>query len=132
MLSLFFSESQNVQESQAVFRKFATALFVVVLASLAFSQTQQQSVIKEICSVSNLPGGWVIVGKTTSDACRSNSDLPEKENAYLIKRPGPREIICEKTPYPGNYAVVAKARSAACPNKSDENYNNAWVIEVIR
>jgi hypothetical protein len=108
------------------------ALFVLILfASISGARTQQNKIL-EICAVSNLPGGWVIVGKTTSDACRTNADLPEKDNAYLIKRPGQREIICEKTPYPGNYAVIAKARSAACPNKSDENYNNAWVIEIIR
>lgn len=112
--------------------KKIAALFVLILfVPISGAQTQQNKII-EICSDSNLPGGWVIVGKTTSDACRTNADLPEKDNAYLIKRPGQREVICEKTPYPGNYAVIAKARSAACPNKSDENYNNAWVIEIIR
>lgn len=119
-----------------MYKKLAILLFVIILAPFSDAQTQnqqnQQPKVIEICAVSNLPGGWVIVGKTTSDACRTNQDLPEKDNALLIKRPGQREVICEKTPYPGGYAVVAKTRSAACPNAGDESYNNAWVIEVIK
>jgi hypothetical protein len=124
-----------------IFKKFATVFFVVFLSlngteirSAGQSQTQQgsQNQVIEICAVSNVPGGYVIVGKTTSDNCRANADLPEKDNALLIKKPGPREIICERTPYPGNYAVVAKTRSAACPRNSEETYNNAWVIERMK
>jgi hypothetical protein len=116
-------------------RKIASPFLLILFVSLSVAQTQnqnQQNRIYEICAVSNLPGGYVIVGKTTSDACRANADLAEKDNAILIKKAGPREIICEKTPYPGGYAVVARTRSQACPNKSDENYNNAWIIEIIR
>lgn len=118
-----------------MFRKVAIPFIFVLFVSLSFAQTQnqnQQIRIYEICAVSNLPGGFVVVGKTTSDACRANADLAEKDNALLIKRAGPREVICEKTPYPGGYAVVGRTRSQACPNKSDENYNNAWVIEIIK
>lgn len=116
-----------------MYRKIAIPFVLALFVSLTFAQTQNQQVkVFEICSVSNLPGGYVIVGKTSSDACRTNADLAEKDNAILIKRPAPREIICEKTPYPGNYAVIAKTRAAACPNANDENYNNAWVIEVMK
>jgi len=116
-----------------MFRKFAAVLLLVAVALLSGAQSQTgQTQIIEICSISGVPGGYVIVGKTSSDACRSNADLPEKDNALLIKKPGIREVICERSPYPGNYAVVAKTRSPACPNKSDENYNNAWVIERMK
>lgn len=116
-----------------MFGKFATIFFFVLIITLNGAQSQSgQTQVIEICAVSSVPGGYVIVGKTTSDACRSNADLPEKENAILIKKPGAREVICERSPYPGNYAIVAKTRSPACPNKSDENYNNAWVIERMK
>ncbi|GEM_PF-1556721 len=88
--------------------------------------------VQQICMVSSIPGGWVVVGRTTTEQCRANADLPEKENTWLIKRPAAKEIVCERSPYPGDFAVTARVRSNSCLPTGDENTNNAWLIEKIK
>jgi hypothetical protein len=112
-----------------MFAKITIIVLLLILSPLAFAESETPL---QICRVSSIPGGYVIIGTTTVELCRSNADLPERDNAWVVKRPGPKEVICEKSPYPGNYAITSRARSANCPNATDENYNNAWVIERFK
>ena len=104
-------------------------LAFLLMSPLAIAQSDG---VLQICRISNIPGGFVIIGVATVEQCRENADLPERENAWVIKRPATREVVCEKSPYPGNYAIVGRTRSATCPNGTNENYNNAWSIERLK
>lgn len=122
--------------------KLATLLLIVSLLSIGIVQSQSQNQPQpptpaegqpvQICTVSAIPYGFVITSKITTDQCRSNVDLPDRDNTWVIKKPGQREVICEKSSYPNNYAVVARTRLNGCPNYGDENVNNAWVIERLK
>jgi len=107
-------------------------LLSVLFISLGPSQSQQVDETVLVCSVSVIPYGYVIIGKTSTEQCRINNDLPERDNTLMIKKPGVRETICEKSPYPSNYAVVGRARLNTCPNTGNESDNNAWVITRLK
>ena len=107
--------------------KFFAALITVTLSSTMVAQSEGK--IVQICAGSNVPSGYVVVGQASIEQCRKFTDLPERDNALIIKRPAQREIICEQSPYPGNYAVTGRTRSVSCPNNANENYNNALIIE---
>ena len=108
-------------------RRLFAVLITIIFSSSIIAQSEGK--IIQICVGSNVPYGYVIVGQTTIEQCRKFTDLPERDNALVIKKPAQREVICEQSPYPGNYAVTGRTRSVACPNNSNENYNNALVIE---
>ena len=108
-------------------RQFFAVLMAITLSSATIAQSEGK--IIQICVGSNVPSGYVIIGQTSVEQCRKFTDLPERDNAFMIKKPAQREVICEQSPYPGNYAVTGRARSVACPNNSNENYNNALIIE---
>lgn len=108
-------------------RRLAAVLAVVTLAPIVIAQSENKTA--QICVGSNVPYGYVVIGRVTTEQCRKFVDLPERDNTLVIKRPAAREVICEDSSYPGNYAVTGRARSVACPNNANENYNNALVIE---
>ncbi len=65
-------------------------LFALLLSS-GPSQSQQAEETVLVCSVSAVPYGYVIVGKTSTEQCRINIDLPERDNtlnfqAWLVVR----------------------------------------------
>jgi hypothetical protein len=100
----------------------------VFFSPIGSAETQNDSLIIQVCSVSAIPYGYVIVGKTNTEQCRANAELPERDNTLMIKKPDARETICEKSPYPSNYAVIARTRLNTCPSSSVETDNNAWII----
>jgi hypothetical protein len=73
-----------------------------------------------ICKGRSVPDGWVVIGQAHSPACPEGGD-----NAWIIKRPGRREVVAAASPVPAGYARVRPAHSAHCPGDG----NNAWVIE---
>ena len=103
-----------------------------LLVSPGLSRAQADEGVVFICTVSSVPYGYVIVGKTSTEQCRSNVELPERDNTFMIKKPGPKETICEKSPYPGDYAVTGRARLSTCPSTGNETDNNAWVINKLK
>jgi hypothetical protein len=109
--------------------RIVAVLLLLLLAPIALAQSDAPF---PICRISSIPGGYVIVGVTTLEQCRANADLPERENAWVIRQPRNKEVICENSPYPGNYAITGRTRSVSCPNNANENYNNAWTIEQLR
>ena len=108
-------------------RRLLAVLTAVISAPLVIAQSEGKPT--QICAGSNIPYGYVVIGRVTTEQCRRFVDLPERDNTLVVKRPAAREVICEDSPYPGNYAVTGRSRSAACPNNANENYNNALVIE---
>jgi hypothetical protein len=108
-------------------RRLFAVLITIAIAPAIIAQSEAK--IIQICAGSNIPSGYVIVGQATIEQCRKFTDLPERDNALIIKKPAPKEVICEQSPYPGNYAVTGRVRSASCPNNTNENYNNALIIE---
>ena len=73
-----------------------------------------------ICRERPIPAGWVVVGCAHSPACPGEGD-----NAWVIKRPGRRELVWEGSPVPEGYVCVRKAQSEHCPGDGD----NARLIE---
>jgi hypothetical protein len=116
-----------IRENAFVLRRLAAVLATVILAPIVIAQSESKPA--QICAGSNVPYGYVVIGRITTEQCRKFVDLPERDNTLVIKRPAAREVICEDSPYPGNYAITGRARSAACPNNANESYNNALVIE---
>ncbi len=54
-----------------------------------------------ICRGSAVPDGWVIVGSHHSPACDGGG-----ANAWVVKRPGRREVVVEESPIPEGYRLV--------------------------
>jgi hypothetical protein len=73
-----------------------------------------------ICKQRAVPDGWVVVGHAHSPAC-PGAGL----NAWVVKRPGRREVVAASSPLPDGYARVRPTRSTNCPGEGE----NAWVIE---
>ena len=107
-------------------------LLSALLISPGLSRAQADEGVVLVCTVSNVPYGYVIVGKTSTEQCRSNVDIPERDNTLMIKKPGPKETICANSPYPGDYAVTGRARLSTCPSTGNETDNNAWIISRMK
>jgi len=107
-------------------------LLSVLLISPGLSEAQSNEGVVFVCTVSSVPYGYVIVGKTSTEQCRTNVELPERDNTLMIKRPGPKETICANSPYPNEYAVTARGRLSTCPGTGNETDNNAWIISRMK
>ncbi len=105
---------------------------LVLLIPTALSQSQTDNTAVHVCTVSVIPYGYVVVGRTSTDQCRSTIDIPERDNTWIIKRPNLRETICEKSSYPNTYAVIGRTRVSTCLNTGNETDNNAWIISRMR
>lgn len=73
-----------------------------------------------ICVGRDVPDGWVVIGRYPNPACDG-----EGNNAWIIKRPGRREVVCGDSPVPEGYVKTRPVRSENCPGE----HENAWVIE---
>jgi hypothetical protein len=73
-----------------------------------------------VCKGSAIPADWVVVGHYHNPACPEIGD-----NAWIIKRPGRREVVCADSQVPSGWRRVSRIRSASCPGDGD----NAWIIE---
>jgi hypothetical protein len=112
--------------------KVIILVLCIVLCPIIVAQSDSGGGNILVCTISNVPYGYVIIGKTTTEQCRANVDLPERDNTWIIKAPGSREVVCDKSPYPGNYAVVGRTRLNTCPNLGNESDNNAWIINRLK
>lgn len=72
-----------------------------------------------ICASTQVPDGWVIIGDHHSPAC--DGDGP---NAWVIKRPGRREVVTADSPVPEGYRRVKEAEISAGEIKA-----KGWLIE---
>ena len=72
------------------------------------------------CAFQPVPNGYVIVGRVTSYSCGYSNN-----NAYVVRRPGPREIICDYSPFPGGYIIAGRRTNFSCGG----SFNNAFFIK---
>lgn len=54
-----------------------------------------------ICHERPVPDGWVVVGRHHSPACDGDG-----ANAWVVKRPGRREVVVADSPIPEGYRRV--------------------------
>lgn len=72
-----------------------------------------------ICRSKAVPEGWVVVGEHHSPACDG-----EGANAWVIKRPGKREVVLRGSPIPDGYAKTKDTTTDTGSGKTE-----AWLIE---
>ena len=72
-----------------------------------------------ICKSSVVPEGWVIIGEHHSPACDG-----EGGNAWVVKRPGRREVVLASSPVPDGYRRVGQTEL--------DGGSPGWVIERAR
>jgi len=72
-----------------------------------------------ICRSAPVPDGWVVVGEHHSPACDG-----EGPNAWVIKRPGRREVVLAASPVPPGYRKVRQAEIATPAGAAA-----GWLIE---
>lgn len=70
-----------------------------------------------ICCESAVPDGWVIVGSHHSPACDGDG-----ANAWVVKRPGKREVVMEESPIPEGYRRMKQV-------DLDGEEKQGWLIE---
>ena len=70
-----------------------------------------------ICRASAVPEGWVIVGSHDSPACGGDG-----ANAWVIKRPGRREVVMVDSPVPDGYRRVKRV-------DLEGEADQGWLIE---
>jgi len=75
-----------------------------------------------ICRSRSIPEGWVVIGEHHSPACDG-----EGHNAWVIKRPGRREVVCADSPVPEGYNKVKETEIAV-----GEAMVKGWLIERVR
>lgn len=72
-----------------------------------------------ICRSAPVPEGWVVIDEHHSPAC--DGDGP---NAWVIKRPGRREVVWGDSPVPRGYRRVRETEIATAEGKA-----KGWLIE---
>jgi hypothetical protein len=70
-----------------------------------------------ICRGAPVPDGWVVVGEHHSPACPGDG-----ANAWVIKRPGRREVVAAGSPVPAGYRKVRETAVAGADAPG-------WLIE---
>ena len=90
-------------------------------AHLALLKTVTPASTVIICKGQAIRPGFVIVGQTTNFGCSSNRD-----NAWIIKRPGQQETVCKVSPIPAGYVIVGQTTNFGCSS----NLDNAWIIKL--
>ncbi len=72
-----------------------------------------------ICRDRAIPAGWVVIGEHHSPACDG-----EGPNAWVIKRPGRREVVWVDSPVPEGYCRVKETKMTVGDGKA-----MGWLIE---
>jgi hypothetical protein len=87
-----------------------------------------------VCSVSNLPTGWVVVAHSRNPTCGSlDWTSLDYWNQYTIEEAGDYMTVCSDSPIPSGYVKKSPVRSIACviPMGTSFDYTNAYVIEKL-
>lgn len=72
-----------------------------------------------ICASAPVPDGWVVIDEYHSPACDG-----EGPNAWVIKRPGRREVVWADSPVPEGYRKVKETEIT-----SGEGKAKGWLVE---
>lgn len=132
-LLYFRDEGRIPRHKEKLMRSLIVLIpLLVLLIPPVLSQPQIDNTAVHVCTVSVIPYGYVVIGRTSTEQCRSTIDIPERDNTWIIKRPNLRETIWEKSSYPNTYAVIGRTRLSTCLNSGNETDNNAWIISRMK
>ena len=86
-----------------------------------------------VCSIENLPDGWVVTAHTTYPLCGQSGFSPDAWNAYVIAPVSNFAVVCDDSPIPAGYIKKNPVSSIPCiiPMYTDISYTNAYVIEKL-
>jgi hypothetical protein len=74
-----------------------------------------------ICRTAPVPEGWVVIGEHHSPACDGDA-----ANAWIIKRPGRREVVIAGSPIPEGYRKVKETAI-----DTGRGTAGGWLIERV-
>jgi Ca-activated chloride channel family protein len=97
-----------------------------------------------ICKGPDAPSDYVVVQEGVVAHCPASTRAKDQTNAWLIRKPGPTEVMCKGfvmldgreqpgAPIPAGYVVTGEVKSTQCSQSSyAEVKNNAWQISLPR
>jgi Ca-activated chloride channel family protein len=95
-----------------------------------------------MCKGPDVPSDLAVVKEGFVSHCPANQRPNDQTNAWLVKKPGPREVLCKGfmisngrevagAPLPTGYVVTGEVKALVCANSSDPSLTtNAWQISV--
>lgn len=95
-----------------------------------------------LCKSTNPPIDMIIVKEGFVSHCPQGTRANDETNAWLVRKPGPRDTMCKAflvwkdrevaaAPLPEGYVVLGEVKSTACANsRNPEVTTNAWEIRV--
>ncbi len=97
------------------------------------STTAEEGESRTVCSIRNLPDGWVVVAHGTYPLCPQGGFSADSWNSYTIEQAGDVATVCSDSPIPGGYIKRNPVRSVECiiPMFTSMDYTNAFVIEKL-
>jgi Ca-activated chloride channel family protein len=111
-------------------------------ASQYFVENKRPLNARWMCKGPFVPGDYALVQEGFDAKCPKSTRADDKTNAWLIKKPGPSEIVCkgfwlwngsemEISPIPSGYAVVGEVNSPMCSSSMDPKASaNAWRVKL--
>jgi Ca-activated chloride channel homolog len=95
-----------------------------------------------ICKGPDAPSDYAVVQEGVVSHCPPSTRANDQTNAWLIRKPGPQEVLCKGfvvlngrevagAPVPAGYVVTGEAKSGACATSSNAAVTaNAWAIKL--
>lgn len=95
-----------------------------------------------ICKGPEAPSDYAVVQEGVVSHCPPSTRANDQTNAWLIRKPGPKEVLCKGfvmlnghevagAPVPAGYVVTAEVKSTACSTSSNAAITvNAWEIRL--
>lgn len=99
---------------------------------------------KWICKGPDAPSDYAVVQEGIVAHCPPSTRANDQTNAWLIKKPGPKEVLCKGfvmlngrevagAPVPAGYVVTGEVTSTTCATSSNAAITaNAWEIRLPR
>ena len=95
-----------------------------------------------ICKGPDAPSDHAVVQEGVVSHCPPSTRANDQTNAWLIRKPGPKEVLCKGfvtlngrevagAPVPAGYVVTGEVKSSACsPSSNAQVTANAWEIRL--
>jgi Ca-activated chloride channel family protein len=95
-----------------------------------------------ICKGPDAPSDYAVVQEGVVSHCPASTRANDQTNAWLIKKPGPKEVLCKGfvtlngrevagAPVPAGYVVTGEVKSTACSSSSNAAITaNAWEVRL--
>lgn len=108
------------------------------------SETSSPPEGRWICKGPEAPSDYAVVQEGVVSHCPPSTRANDQTNAWLIRKPGPKEVLCKGfvmlngrevagAPVPSGYVVTAEVKATQCSQSSNSTITaNAWEIRVPR